>query len=203
MTATVNSCNLISTIRIPAPALETLQHSYDRNYCVPIPSRSWHAVKFVDLAKIADGLHVTTVHSEHELPFRRNHPHQPIPVRGKRDWKRRPDTPGSRQDTHEPDNIRGGWRSSKRVLRLQSHKIAAFAQHNFRFERQLAKQCSTEFCTGSRFTNNKGARSTHVQDTIAAQFSCEDAWAKRSVSANIDTPEEDNKGHTLDYEEKS
>ncbi len=55
----------------------------------------------------------------------------------------------------------------------------------------------------NRFTNNKGARSTHVQDIIAAQFSCKDAWAKRSVSANIDTPEKDNKGHTLDYEEKS
>ena len=24
--------------------------------------------------------HVTTVHSEHELPFGRNHPHQPLPV---------------------------------------------------------------------------------------------------------------------------
>jgi hypothetical protein len=30
----------------------------------------------------------------------------------------------------------------------------------------------------------------------------EDAWAKRSMSANIDTPEEDNKGHTSDYKEK-
>jgi hypothetical protein len=28
-------------------------------------------------------------------------------------------------------------------------------------------------------------------------LSREDAWAKRSVSANIDTPEEDNKGHAL------
>jgi hypothetical protein len=34
-------------------------------------------------------------------------------------------------------------------------------------------------------------------------LSREDAWAKRSVSANIDTPEEDNKGHTPNYEEKS
>jgi len=72
-----------------------------------------------------------------------------------------------------------------------------------RFERQLAKQCSTEFCTGSRFTNNKGARGAHVQDIIATQLLREDAWAKRSVSANIDTPEEDNKGHTPNYEEKS
>jgi hypothetical protein len=55
--------SLISTIRILAPTRETLQNSRDRNYCVPVPSRSWHAVQFVDLAKIADCLHVTTVHS--------------------------------------------------------------------------------------------------------------------------------------------
>jgi hypothetical protein len=28
-----------------------------------------------------------------------------------------------------------------------------------------------------------------------AQFSCEDAWAKRPVSANIDTSEENNESH--------
>jgi hypothetical protein len=43
--------------------------------------------------------------------------------------------------------------------------------------------------------NNKGARSAHVLDIKAAQFACKDAWAKRSVSTNIDTPQEDNKGH--------
>jgi hypothetical protein len=32
-------------------------------------------------------------------------------------------------------------------------------------------------------------------DIKAAQFACKDAWAKRSVSTNIDTPQEDNKGH--------
>ena len=77
-----------------------------------------------------------------------------------------------------------------------------------RFERQLAKQCSAEFCSGSScanngFTNDKGTRSTYVQDIIAAQLSREDAWAKRSVSANIDTPEEDDKSHTPDYAEKN
>jgi len=46
-------------------------------------------------------------------------------------------------------------------------------------------------------------RSTDVQDVIAAQFSCQDAWAKRSVSANIDTPEEDNKGHTRIMKKKT
>jgi hypothetical protein len=44
------------------------------------PCRRWHTVQLVDLAKIADGLHVTTVHSKHELTLRRYHPHQPFPV---------------------------------------------------------------------------------------------------------------------------
>ena len=151
---------------------------------------------------------MTTVLSEHELPLGRNHPHQPLPVCGKPDWKRRPDTAGLRQDTYEPDNILGRWLSSKWILLLQSQEIAAFAQHNFRFERQLAKQRSAEFCPGAsctnnRFTNNKRPRSTHVHDIVVAQFSCEDAWTKGSVSANIDTAEEDDKGHTPDYEEKN
>src|ERR1700693_5904547 len=103
----VNESGLISTIRIQASALETLQNSGDRSYCVPIPSRRWHVVQFVDPAKIADCLHVTTVLSEHELPLGRNHPHQPLSVCGKCDWERRPHTPGFRQDTHEPDSIRG------------------------------------------------------------------------------------------------
>ena len=63
-----------------------------------------------------------------------------------------------------------------------------------------AKQCGTEFCSGSRFTNDKGARSTHVQDIIVAQFSCDDTWAKRSVSANIDASEENDESHTGHYE---
>src|SRR5271169_6330 len=64
----------LSRLRLP------LQDPHDRSYRVPIPCRRRHAVKLVDLAKIADGLHVTTVHSEHELPLGRNHPHQPLPV---------------------------------------------------------------------------------------------------------------------------
>ena len=123
-------------------------------------------------------------------------------MRGKRDWKRLPDTPGFRQDTHEPGNIRGRWLASKRILHREAHKIAAFAQNNRRFKRELAKQRGTEFCSGSWFTDDKGARRTYIEDIVAAQFSCKDAWAKRSVSANIDTPQEDNKRHTADYEEK-
>ena len=93
--------------------------------------------------------------------------------------------------------------ATKRILRFQSQKIAAFAQHDVRVEGQLAKQRGAEFCPGYRFTNDEGARSTHVHDIMGAQLLGQDAGAKGSVSANIDAPEEDDKGHTPDYEEKS
>jgi nicotinamide riboside kinase len=44
--------------------------------------------------------------------------------------------------------------------------------------------------------NDKGACRTHIHDTIVAQFSGEDAWTKRPVSANIDSSEENNESHS-------
>src|SRR5207245_3132095 len=82
------------------------------------------------------------------------------------------------------------------MLRLQPDKIAAVAQHDYRCEWQLPQQCGTEPRSRSRFANDKCACGTHIHDIIVAQFSCEDAWAKRPVPANIDTPEEHNESHT-------
>src|SRR5947208_10009259 len=82
------------------------------------------------------------------------------------------------------------------MLRLQPEKIAAVAQHDFRFEWQLPEQFSAERCSRSRFANDKGACSTHIHDIMVAQFSCEDAWAKRPVPADIDTPEENHESHS-------
>src|SRR2546427_490783 len=167
----------------------------DRDYCVPIPCRRRYAAQFVDLAKIADRFHVTTVHSEDEAVFRRDNSQQPRPTWRKCDWNGSPDPAGFRQDAHESNNIRARRLGSKRILRLQTDKIAAVAEHDFRFEWQLPEQCSTELCSRSRLANDKCARSTHIHDIIVAQFSCEDAWTKGPVPANIDTPEEDNESH--------
>ena len=43
-----------------------------------------HPVEFVDLAEVADGLHVAPVHAKHELAFGRHHPHQPRTIGRKR-----------------------------------------------------------------------------------------------------------------------
>jgi len=147
------------------------QNPHDRNDCVPIPCRHRYAAQFVDLAKIADRSHVTTVHSEDESVFQRDDSQQPLPTWRKSDRKGRPDAAGFRQDAHESNNIRARRLSSKRILRLQTDKIAAVAQHDFRFEWQLPEQCSTELCSRSGFANDKRACSTHIHDIIVAQFS--------------------------------
>src|SRR5437879_11587269 len=77
------------------------------------------------------------------------------------------------------------------MLRFQTDEIAAVAQHDVRFEWQLPEQFSTEPCSRSRFAHYKRAGSTHIHDIIVTQVSCEDAWPKRPVPANIDTRSEE------------
>ena len=83
------------------------------------------------------------------------------------------------------------------MLRFQTDEIAAVAEHDVRFEWQLPQQFSTEPCSRSRFAHYKRAGSTHIHDIIVTQVSCEDAWPKRPVPPNIDTPEENNESHTV------
>ena len=129
-----------------------------------------------------------TVHSKHELTFRCHHPHKPVAVRRKRDWgevkseRRRVLTGCSRtgQRPAETAQFQTDCRSPGGEGR--GHRIA---QHNFCFEWQLLMQCSTELCSGYRFTNNKRPRSTHIHDIVVALFSCKNAWAKCSVPSDI------------------
>src|SRR5207244_1628920 len=81
---------------------------------------------------------------EDEAVLRRDNSQQPRPTWRKCDWKGSPDPAGFRQDAHESNHVRARRLSSKRILRLQADKIAAVAEHDFRFEWQLPEQCSTE-----------------------------------------------------------
>jgi hypothetical protein len=123
------------------------QDPYDRNYCVPIPCRRWHTEQFVDLAKIADRFHMTTVDSEDESILRRDDSQEPLPVERKCGWNGRPDAAGLRQDAHESNDIRACRLSRKRTFHLQADKITGVAERNFRFERQLLAQFSAELCS--------------------------------------------------------
>ena len=69
------------------------------------------------------------------------------------------------------------------------------AERNFRLEWQRLEQCSTELCSRSRLPNDKRSCSTYIHDTIVAQFSCQNAGAKCPVSADIDSPKENNESH--------
>jgi hypothetical protein len=172
-----------------------LQNPHDRHYCVPIPCRRRRTEEFVDLAKIADCLHVTTVLSEDESVLRGDNSHEPAWAWWNCDWNGSPDAAGVRHNTHESHSIGACRLTSKRILDLQANKITGVAEHNFRFEWQPPEQFSTELCPRSGFTNDQRACSTHIDDIIVAQFSCEDAWAKRPVAANIDTSEKNNESH--------
>jgi hypothetical protein len=171
------------------------QNPHDRTDCVPISCRGRHAEQFVDLAEIADRFHVTTVHSEDESAFRSDESHEPLATCRKRDWNGGPETAGFRQDADESNHVRACGLRCKRILHLQANKIAAVAEHNLRFKWQLPEQFSTELCSRSRFTNDKRAGGADIHDIKVIQFFGEDAWAKRSMSADIDTSEENNESH--------
>jgi hypothetical protein len=97
-----------------------LQNSHDGDYGVPIPCRHGPTEQFVDLAKIANRFHVTTVHSEDESVFRRDNSHEPLPARRKCAWNGSQAPAGFRQDTYESNNIRAWRLGSKRIFHLQA-----------------------------------------------------------------------------------
>ena len=100
------------------------QNPHDGKDGVPVACSCRHTEQLVDLAKIADRLHVATVDSEDESVFRRYNSHEPLDLGRKCDWQDSPEASGSRQDTHESNYI-GAWRlGSKRILCHQADQIA-------------------------------------------------------------------------------
>jgi hypothetical protein len=60
--------------------LRTFQNPHGGKDRVPVACGCWHTEQLIDPAKIADGLHVPTVHSKDELVLRRDYSHEPLPV---------------------------------------------------------------------------------------------------------------------------
>src|SRR6266566_1783606 len=85
--------------------LLAFQNPHDRKDCVPVARGHRRTEQLVDLAEIADCLHVPTVHSEHEPVLRRDHSHEPVSTWGKTDWDGGHDADGLRQNAHESNNI--------------------------------------------------------------------------------------------------
>jgi hypothetical protein len=175
---------------------EPVQNPHDGHNGVPIPGRRPRTEQFVDLAKIADRFHVATVFSEDESLLRGDTSHEPLSVWWKTEWDGSHAAVGFRQDAYESNNI-GAWRlGPKRIFHLHPDKIATVAEHHFSFEWQFPEQFSPELCSRSGFSNDEGACRTHIHDTVFGQFSGEEAWAKRSVSAHIYSSEKNNECHS-------
>src|SRR5438093_3626654 len=67
----------ISVALISLLFLLAFQYPHDRKDYVPVSCGRRHTEELVDLAKIADRLHVATVHSKDESVFRSDNSHEP------------------------------------------------------------------------------------------------------------------------------
>jgi hypothetical protein len=85
------------------------QNLHDRLYRVPAACGRRHTEHFVDLAKIADCLHVATVLAEDESLSRRDHSHEPLLTWWKCEWqpaRGRPSTGCSQTEQHQGATVR-------------------------------------------------------------------------------------------------
>src|SRR5437773_7141358 len=172
------------------------QDPRDRHDGVPIPRCRPHTEPFAHLVKVANRLHVTTVHAEDKSASRSDNSDQPFPARWKCDREESPDAVGSWQDGHESNHFRARRLRSERILDLQADQIATVADQDFRLKWQLPAQFSHELCARSRFPNDKRARRPHIHDIMVTQLARENAWPKGLVSANIDTSAENDESHS-------
>src|SRR5579885_2392331 len=124
--------------------LRGFQNPQHGEYRVPTAGRRRRTKKFVDLPQITDRLHVAAVDSKHQSILQPENSYGPLPVLGNGGRKAHVAATSPRKDAHKPDHIGRGRLSSKRVLHLQSDKITAFAERNFRIKPQLPAQFSNE-----------------------------------------------------------
>jgi hypothetical protein len=100
-----------------------------------------------------------------------------------------------RQDAYKLNNVCARWLSSKRIGHFQSNQIAAVAEGDCCFKRQLPAQLGKELCAQPRFANDKRACGAHIHGIVDAQFFGKQARTKSPVSSNVDTPEENDQSH--------
>ena len=144
------------------------------------------APKSIDLAKLADRLHMTPVHSKHEKIFRRDNSYKPIPNFGNCDRKRNLISNSFRQDAHKSNHLWTGRLRSKRIFRFQSHEITSVAERKFHFRWQLLTELYKKLQARHWFSNYECAASANIHDIVRAQLFSENAWTKSPVPSNVD-----------------
>jgi len=185
-----------SWLSIGGVSFGVLQNPNDRKDRVPIARRRRCTEQFVQLAEVANRLHVAAIQSKDKSAPKRENSNVPLPAGRNCHWKLNSAVVGFRQDANEADNVRARGPSFERIVHLQVHKIAAWAEHNVRFEWQLTDQFCLELCSRPRFSDHKRARGPHVHNIVGAEFFDEHAWAKRPVAANVNAAKENNKSHS-------
>ena len=71
------------------------------------------------------------------------------------------------------------------------------------FKWELGKQSRPELRSRLWLTDDEGSRGAYVHDIVFAQFPCENAGAKGSMSANVDAAKEDDESHTRIMKKKA
>lgn len=170
------------------------QDAHDRDDGIPVPRRRQHTEQPVELAKVADRLHVTPIHAEDEPISRTNHVHKPLTSR--REHDRSANAARFGEDAHEANEVGARQVTAKGIFQRQPNEIPPLAHHDFRLERKPPHQLSAESCSRSRFANDERACRTYVHDIVGGELFGEEAGAKCPVAPNIDTPEEDNERHS-------
>src|SRR5262249_15478929 len=111
------------------------QHFGDRGDRVPIARRRRHPENLVDLAQVADRLHVAPVLTEDEAVVASDDSNEPA-VGGKIERKRREDSRALRQNAHEANHAVTERLASVRIARKHLEDVASPADHHLSFERQ-------------------------------------------------------------------
>ena len=166
--------------------LTHLQDPHDRDYRVPIPCRRGHAVELSiwpgQPSSSCDDADIPKSSIDSVITW-----HQPRPRPWKRDWKWSApwlSTGCSRIEQHP------GMRAQPRTDSVSN--IAAIPTANPLLLVRMAvfgAMLRAILLVIRLPTNDKRARSSHIDDTIVAHCSCEDAWAKPPVSASDDLHE--------------
>ena len=180
-----------------------LQYAQDGEDCVPVPRGCRCLIQLVDLAQVADGLHVTAVHPEYKLAFASYQPHQPPAVCGEAEWEGFRDRAGLGQDAHESNPIRGTAMGCERVVRFQAQQQAPFTENDLGFEWKPPQQGGTELRARPRPANNQSAGRAYVDHIVLTELPGQKAGAKGSMPANVDPAEKDNQSHARIMTKKS
>jgi len=174
-----------------------LQHICDRSDCIPIACGDRYPEDPIQRAEIVDHLHVAPVQAEDEPLLPREDFHQPLSGGGKTHRHRWRQTGALRQDTHETDDVGTCWMVREDVVRKQLHDVSSLADHNLGIEGKPPCELSAQLRVEDRLPDHKSPRRANVDGLEVLQLCGERSGSKRSVTADVNAPQENHECHEL------